>query len=283
MVIVRALKQIYWNLPKSVIDWVEDVRNALPLGASLRIRPVWSPNEGVFQLTDAAGKTIYVCRSWHRRLYYRGIMRRINYLANIYGLDRIDVTPNGVFIDCGANIGELGIWARAHGLDYVAFEPELPEAICCDLNNFDGNSETRRSALWKESTTIRFYSSPETADSSIIEVAGEFCRVEVDAVTLDSALDASQLSNVQGTVIFKLEAEGAEPEVLEGATKTLTEVDWVAIDCGYERGPNKEHTVVETNTFMYDQGFRLCYAELNSRRITALYRNTKDRLRSDSD
>ena len=273
MPLESLLSSFYRRLPLPVQNGAESLRNALMWGGKYRIRPAGPAGMGVFQITDVAGKTIHICRSGRRRLYRRGVQRRVNDLARAYSLDGLEVTRGGVFIDCGASVGELGLWARAHGLEYIPFEPELPEATCCDLNNFGGSPETRRCALWKETTTLPFYSSPESADSSLFRVGGKFRQIEVKAVALDSAIDISQLSRKSGTNIFKVEAEGAEPEVLVGAAKTLAVVDWVAIDCGYERGAAKAHTFVETNTFMQDHGFRLCRAQF--RRITALYRNTK--------
>ena len=271
MMLKELLATLYRRLPLAIQNRVETLRNLLTVGGRYRIRPTDPSGMRVFQLTDKTGETIHICRLGRRRLYRRGIMRRINDLARAYCLDELGVTPGGIFIDCGANVGEMGFWARAHDLEYVAFEPELPEAICCDLNNFGGSPLTRRTALWKETTKLPLYSRPESASSSLIEVGCESRQVKVSGVTLDSVIDLSQLSEASGTIIFKVEAEGAEPEVLEGASRTLAQIDWVAIDCGYERGAERAHTFVETNTFMQDCGFRLRRAEF--RRGTALYRN----------
>ena len=236
-------------------------------GKKHRISP--GAEEHIF-LADDGTTRIYYCRRRRGNLFKRDVMRRVVDLAREYHLDTIDIVPGGLFVDCGANIGELGLWARTRNLAYVAFEPEALEARCCDLNNFDGRPETRREALWKEATTLTLYSNPESADSSVFEGGGSSSRIEVPAVVLDGVVD---LAGVSGTVVIKIEAEGAEPEVLEGATKTLSAVDWVTVDCGYERGKQKAHTFVETNVLLQDLGFRLQRA--NMKRVTALYRNTK--------
>ena len=232
-----------------------------------RISPIFG--EEIFLANDGESK-IYFCRRRRSNMVKRGVMCRVNELARRYCLDKIDIIPGGVFIDSGANIGELGLWARPRGFTYIAFEPELLEARCCDLNNFGGCTETRREALYKEVTTLSFYSKPESADSSIFDTGGSVFRTCISAVTLDSAV---YISNVSGTVIFKVEAEGAEPEVLEGAVKTLASIDWVTVDCGYERGREKTHTFIETNIFLHDHDFRPQYADLRER--TILYRNMK--------
>ena len=202
-------------------------------GKKHRISPV---GEGRVLLAGDGESEIFFCR-WRRgNQFKRGVMMHVDRLAREYHLDQIDIVPGGVFIDCGANIGELGIWARGQELDYIAFEPEGLEAYCYDLNNFVGGAT----------------------------------RTRIQAVALDGAVN---LSDTSGTVILKIEAEGAEPEVLEGAASTLTSVNWVAIDCGHERGVSKAHTFVETNVFMQDLGFHLYRAQFH--RITALYRNTR--------
>ena len=86
-------------------------------------------------------------------------MHRVFEVAGEYLLDTIDTMPGGVFIDCGSNIGELGLWARKIGLAYIAFEPEVLEARYCDPNNFEGSTDTRCEALRNEATTLTFYAS----------------------------------------------------------------------------------------------------------------------------
>ncbi|MGB8814755.1 MAG: FkbM family methyltransferase [Paracoccaceae bacterium] len=238
-------------------------------GKAHQIAPAVGEPEALHVVSDADGQ-IVICRRGRHNRYKRGIMAGVDRLAADYHLNRIADLQGGLFIDCGANVGELGLWARARGHRYIAFEPEAYEARCCDLNNFGGEAKTLRKALWHEETVLRFYNRAESADSSVLASDGPESFVEIPATTLDAAVS---FEGVTGPVIFKLEAEGAEPEVLEGARKSLERIDWVAVDCGYERGPQKAHTFVETNTFLQDHGFRLEAAQF--RRVTALYRNTR--------
>jgi FkbM family methyltransferase len=245
---------------------VVNSRNALR-GKRHRIEPF--SDDGVHKATDGK-ESIYLCRRGRHNRYKRGVMAGVDALARDYHLDAIAPFEGGTFIDCGANVGELGFWARARGMRYIAFEPEALEATCCDLNNFGGQSTTIRKALWNENTTLVFHSKPDSADSSLFEMAGSTDRIEVEAVALDSVID---IEDLPGPVIFKLEAEGAEPEVLQGAVNSLPRIDFVAVDSGYERGAEKKHTFVETANALQDHGFRLAQAQF--RRITALYENTR--------
>jgi len=69
--------------------------------------------------------------------------------------------------------------------------------------------------------------------------------------------------------LLKVEAEGFEPEVLEGAIDTLKKVQYVAVDFGPERGYEQKDTIIEVNNFLLENNFQLIKFEIN--RITGLY------------
>ncbi len=202
-------------------------------------------------------------------MHKQGVRHRIDALAASYMLDIIPTVAGGTLIDCGANIGELGLWAATKGMSYIPFEPEALEAACCDLNNFSGATGTRRHPLWKQDETLRFFNRPRDADGSVLENGDDSQFVEVQARRLDSVLKAAELKH---PVVFKVEAEGAEPEVLMGAMALLGVMDFVSVDCGYERGNRNDpqHTFVETNRLLTDAGFEVIASSL--RRGTFLFR-----------
>ena len=223
---------------------------------------------GIYRVVDDNDGIIFICRKDRRFRYKNGINQAVMSLARTYHLDSLSPKTNGIFIDCGANVGELGLWARSCNLSYCAFEPEELERRCCDLNNFSAKQKTHRFALWKEDATLVFYSKPESGDSSLFELDHYEGKKEIEAVALHHIIDPNEFI---GTRILKIEAEGAEPEVLQGAQKILQSIDYVTVDCGYERGIDKKHTFVEVNNFLVDHGFRL--EKAGFKRITALYRN----------
>ena len=47
--------------------------------------------------------------------------------------------------------------------------------------------------------------------------------------------------------LLKVEAEGAEPEVLQGLKKNLSRVEFITVDCGFERGLNQKSTISVTS------------------------------------
>jgi FkbM family methyltransferase len=215
---------------------------------------------GIYLVRDKQ-TTIHLCRRSRNNMHKHGIQYRIDDLASVYLLTHIKNTEGGTLIDCGANIGELGLWAKKTGMNYIAFEPEDLEADCCDRNNYDGESKTYRYALWNSDEILTFYSRPLSADSSLLPSGEDSNTKKLSAKRLDSVINPVDL---QHPAILKVEAEGAEPEVLEGAKTILPFLDYVTVDCGYERGDknNPQHTFIETNKFLLDNNYTLIAANL---------------------
>ena len=63
----------------------------------------------------------------------------------------------------------------------------------------------------------------------------------------------------------KIEAEGAEPEVLYGLKKKLANIRYISLDCGPER--NGKTTITEVTNFLKVNNFKItvvnnnCFAE----------------------
>lgn len=208
-------------------------------------------------------------------MHKHGIQHRIDSLAKAYLLDHIENLTSGTLIDCGANIGELGIWAKQKNLTYIPFEPENVEAECCDRNNFNGEKQTNRYALWKKDEYLRFYNRASSADSSLLPSGLDDQYTEIEAKSLDNILLGIKLIS---PVIFKVEAEGAEPEIIEGSKNILKSIDFITVDCGYERGDHKnpEHTFIEVNNILAENDFKVIAANL--RRGTFLFKNMNTKL-----
>ena len=233
--------------------------NLVNINNKLKKRPgkLSQYNKDIYIVTDGK-KNAYSPRRSRLGRYYFGIDKQCESLAKDYLLDNITFKKGDVVIDCGANNGEIGIWANHKGLTYFAFEPEPLESQCCDLNNFDGQKKTIRKGLWFENTTIHWHSKPETADSSIIEMPETEDVQSIQTTTLSDFVNEEKIDNIR---LFKLEAEGAEPEVLQGALPVLDKIDYMAVDCGYERGMDKKHTFMEIYNTLTDHNFEIVAAE----------------------
>lgn len=224
---------------------------------------------GLYIGTDKKDTIFIARRNRYKRHSKNGILYSTDQLAKSYCLNHVDLKKDDVVIDCGANIGEIGMWAKQFGVRYIPFEPEDAEADCSDLNNFKANKNTQRNALWYEKTTLKFYSKPDSADSSAIEI-NDYSEVKrIEAVTLNDFVKAEKIKKVK---LLKLEAEGAEPEILQGALKILKHIEYIAVDCGYERGKSQDATFNEVNEILVENGFYIVVANL--KRPTFLYRRS---------
>jgi|GEM_PF-544827 len=206
----------------------------------------------------------------NRYFYFkRGIENRLDILKKNYLLRHVSFEAGDHVVDCGANIGEFGMCVHQFGVNYHGFEPEEKEAQCCDLNNFDGQRRTNRVALWNRQTTLQLYSKPDSADSSAFPAKNNLKIINVPATTLAAYMHDNHIERIK---FAKIEAEGAEPEVLEGAREVLHLIDYIAVDCGFERGIKNEATFYACNKILCRQGFEIIDADLH--RNSFLYKRS---------
>ena len=121
-------------------------------------------------------------------------------------------------------------------------------------------------ALWYETKSIEFFVSSDGADSSIIEPYLFDERVKVSAFRLDELLHKRKKIK-----LFKLEAEGAEIEVLQGSLSILKNIEFISADLGFERGVQQDSTLVPVTSFLYENGFEMI--TMSHDRIVALFKN----------
>ncbi|ASP35994.1 FkbM family methyltransferase [Labrenzia sp. VG12] len=225
-----------------------------------------------FRISDHQGNQIEIIHKNRVPLYKTGVRPRVMSLLLDYMIDLDELQPNDVVLDCGANIGEIGVGLRLAGkpVRYYAFEPGAEEHAACSLNNPDATCEKR--ALWNETTVLKFYEKSDSADSSLIEFGGHENVTEVPATTVDEYCAEKGIERIK---YLKIEAEGAEPEALEGAANSLSMTHFVTVDCGYERGFDKESTLPRVCNQLIGNGFELI--KVRKGRLIALFENTRFR------
>ena len=196
--------------------------------------------------------------------YLKGIYFRGEEIGARYLLNNIEFLPGDIVFDCGANLGDLLLWFqnRKTDISYHAFEPSPEE--CRLLKTNIGKHNSRQVALWKESSILDFYISSQKADSSLIKPKKYTNILRVNAERLDSFID----KNIK---LLKLEAEGGELEVLEGAGEKINKINYISADLGPESGVNQESTFVPVSNFLKQKNFSLI--EYNANRFTALFKN----------
>lgn len=220
-----------------------------------------------FNVTDK-GYSWFSYKIRHRKqcnmAYEGGLLRRAENLAKSYFLTEIAFSNEDIFLDCGANVGDVKLWFNLKGIniEYQAFEPSPVEFSSLKQNVYP--SKAHNVGLWNEPGELKFYVSSEGADSSLIEPP-----------TYDEIVTAKvrRLEDFVNTTVkcLKLEAEGAEPEILDGLGEKIKLIEYVAADLGYERGIKAESTFIPVNNILIKNGFEL--VKIDHRSVRTLYRN----------
>lgn len=203
------------------------------------------------------------------RFYHDGLKVRLNTLAEAYGVHLVKFQDGDVVIDCGANIGELGSYLQTLNFKgrYVAVEPDDNVNPFCAKNNAVFPDKPLKILLSDSDSKVEFFLSSSDADSSAIKPESYTQKIVKDAKKLDSV---SQELGVSRIKLFKLEAEGYEPEVLRGSLKALEITKYVAIDCGPER--YGKDTIVDCFNVLYAKNFKLVFSNFD--RGSFLFENT---------
>ncbi len=190
-----------------------------------------------------------------------------NVIFNTYCLDELSFNKNEVVIDCGANVGELYISLIQNNIksNYIGFEPD-PVTFKSLKKNLNGQVlQIFDCALSNENENKDLYLDTDGADTSLIYF-GSDKKVNIEVKTLDSF-------NIKEVKLLKIEAEGAELEVLQGAKETLKNTEYVTVDYGPERGINKISTSAEIVDFLYENNFKLIKVS-NFRQVGLFKRNS---------
>lgn len=199
-------------------------------------------------------------------VYKRGVINRGLDLGHAYHLDRISFSPGDLIVDCGANLGDLKLYFDYinAGIEYLAFEPSKTEFICLEKNTHP--STCYNLGLWNCKTTLEFFQSSANGDSSFIPSQKIEDVYKIDVVRLDEIIS-------RDVKLLKLEAEGAEPEVIMGCENLLEKIEYIAADLGPERGLRSENTVPFVVNYLLSRNFEVLHFTEN--RCLFLFQNTR--------
>lgn len=188
--------------------------------------------------------------------YTAGVASSVERLSHDYRLENLEGVKGEFMVDVGANVGLLGKWATDRGWGYLGIEPD-PRAFEALRRNLP-DASLENCAVGAEEGIARFWVASATADSSLIEPESSELEIEIAVRTLDTVVDRHF---PEGEItLLKIEAEGAEPEVLTGAKKTIARTAFVAVDAGPER--QGKITAPAVLNILFDSGFEMVDAFL---------------------
>jgi len=122
-----------------------------------------------------------------------------------------------VFIDAGACIGEYCIWLAKAGKRCIAIEPVNFQAVQNNiaLNSLESRVKLFACGLGNKKERVYFNIPSGLPSSSYMEKESSK-EPNVDIETLDSLMDKFEISP-NDRVLMKMDVEGMEPELIEGA------------------------------------------------------------------
>ena len=201
-------------------------------------------------------------------LYDKSLLKRGADLYKSYCLNNINFKSSDVIIDCGANYADLFI--PLQGIideeNYIAFEPGPIEHKC--ISKSLPKAKNFNLGLSNKNDLMKFYLCSATGDSSLVETQNYTEVIEVEVTTLDSFAESH---NINACKLLKLEAEGWEPEILDGAKDFIRKCEYIAIDGGPERGLNDELTFQSLNNKLLNSGYEMI--DICGYAHRALYKN----------
>lgn len=199
------------------------------------------------------------------RLYRRALRHRV-----AAAIEHRDV-PFGqhyrTVIDVGAHHGQFALFARHRfpKARLLSFEP-LAEAVrmleC--TQKLVGNMSVIAAAVAARDGEAEFVVSRATDSSSLRQILPSYvdafpgtdavARAVVRTVALDSALGSDRLER---PCLLKIDVQGGELDVLQGAERVLGTVDAVLVECSFVEFYAGQPLMAEVVTFLHERRFVL--------------------------
>ena len=166
-----------------------------------------------------------------------------------------DVAPGEDVLDVGAGVGKFTLFAAGKAGKIVAIEPHPLNLVYLYRNIRDlKNVRVVAKAAWHRKDVLKLYVSTSPLAHSLFPSATKSVKyrsIEVQADTIDNIV--RQENNL--FTFLKINVEGAEIEVLKGATEVLGTCRKVIIEAHHERCGKKTSKWIRR--FLKERGFRL--------------------------
>lgn len=210
------------------------------------------------------GASIYVPSPLRWKLYKKGWAARLGQLEREYGVGRhVTLGAGDVILDIGANAGEFAHIAARYDAKIFCLEPDPRVFACLKANTRElDNCECFDALIWKENTELSFFSAPERADSSVF-CEGQGPESRKQAITVEHFCTEHGITRID---LLKCDAEGAEPEVLQGIGAMFPKIRIIALDTGAERKGKRTHH--ECRAILEANGFDVIDEAIGKRQMT---------------
>jgi len=165
-----------------------------------------------------------------------GSEKHLRMMENIYTYEGfVEVEKGDIIVDVGAYVGAFSIAASKDASKIFAIDPlaKISSALDDNVSDIDNISVIAKAA-WNEAGSIEINQSFFPADDSILKpdqygVGSSFC---VETETVPNMIGESGITTVD---YLKIEAEGAEPEIIKACLESQVIFRKIAIDVSEKR------------------------------------------------
>jgi FkbM family methyltransferase len=217
-----------------------------------------------------------------------GLNSRTEFLARSYGLEffkNVFEKKTPIVIDIGANIGEFSIFCASRNSNVMAIEHDKIAYQMLKLNakNYQGKINTFNLSISNRSGIDKIYYDTITGGTTIIKPldTSNYKSFKEDdftpekkmvtttqSLTLDEFIDQNEINFID---LIKCDAEGAEPEIIEGLKNNSSKVGYVAVDTIGER--NGEDTTEMVVKLLIERNFQIIRKPENKIGRTVIAKN----------
>lgn len=232
------------------------------LNKKLRIKIIILSDQRYFKLSDKESllERVFINKRLGFNCYHNGIKERLLEIGeSTYMFNLIDFKEGDVVLDVGANLGDVSMYFRYKKINirYIGFEPSKFEYKSLKMNiKQDSSEKIFQVALGNKNGQMIFYSKPDNGDSSLLEMTNFSEKYKVQVKTLDQQIEDLGFKNSK-IKLLKLEAEGFEPEIIQGYDKYLDNVEYIVADLGPERGLSEKPTSPEVINYLLSKDFEI--------------------------
>lgn len=173
----------------------------------------------------------------------------------------VEVKEGDIVVDVGAHTGRFVFSVAGKAKKILAIEPD--PVNCETLRRNVGclqNTLVVEKLAWNRKCMKELNFGVDLTDSSVLDIDKTSLGLskKVQGVPLDCLVSKLGIEKVN---FLKIDAEGAEPEVLQGAKRILKEIEKVAIDTGPERFGRP--TSSQVKNILKHYGFKIYVNENN--------------------
>lgn len=226
-------------------------------------RVTYDRQKQVFHVKAFQDERFFRTKFQNYNSYKDGLKQRNLKLISEYHLNNLHINAEDLIVDCGANIGDFWFALRqiSDEFQYLAFEPS-PQEFQLLEQNIGQRGKCFNIGLWNREDKLVFYISNANADSSFIKPGKYTEYIEIDAKRMDQVFD-------KRIKLLKLEAEGAELQVLMGMGRLLERCEYITADVGFEN--KNKSTLPEVTNYLLERDFEII--SFGFPRIVVLFRN----------